>query len=64
MDILLSLGRITGVVGALLCVAGVAVRLGGEYWIAGFQVGTLLQAGIAAMVFGCLCFLAALTHRP
>ena len=63
MDILLKLGRITGVVGVLLCIAGIAVRLGGAYWIAGFQVGTLLQAGIAAMVFGCLCFLAVLTHR-
>lgn len=63
MDILLKLGRIAGVVGVLLCVAGVAVRLGGEYWIAGFQVGTLLQAGTTAMVFGCLCFLAVLAHR-
>lgn len=63
MDILLKLGWITGVVGVLLCIAGVAVRLGGAYWLGGFQVGTLLQAGIAAMVFGCLCFLAVLTHR-
>ena len=64
MDILLKLGRLAGVVGVLLCIAGIAVRLGGAYWIGGFQVGTLLQAGIAAMVFGCLCFLAVLTHRP
>lgn len=63
MEILLKLGRIAGASGVLLCILGVAVRLGGAYWIAGFQVGTLLQAGIAAMVFGCLCFLAVLTHR-
>lgn len=63
MNILLMLGRITGVVGVLLCIAGVALRLAGTYWIAGFQVGTLLQAGTTAMVLGCLCFLAVLTHR-
>lgn len=63
MDILLKLGRIAGVVGVLLCIAGAAIRLGGAYYIAGFQVGTLLQGGIAAMILGCLCFLAVLTHR-
>ena len=63
MDILLKLGRIAGVVGVLLCIAGVAVRLGGAYWIAGFQVGTLLLAGIAAMVFGCFCLLVVLAQR-
>ena len=63
MDILLKLGRITGVVGVLLCIAGIAVLRGVAYWISGIQVWTLVQAGIAAMVFGCLCFLAVLTHR-
>ena len=63
MDILLKLGRLAGVVGVALCIAGIAVRLSGAYWIAGFQVGTLLQGGIAAMVFGCFCLLAVLTHR-
>ncbi len=63
MDILLNLGRVAGVVGTLLCIIGAAVRLGGAYWIAGFQVGTLLQAGIAAMVFGCFCLLVVRTRR-
>ena len=63
MDILLKLGRIAGVIGVLVCIGGIAARLSGAYWIGSFQVGTLLQAGIAAMVFGCLCFLAVLTHR-
>ncbi|MBK7768777.1 MAG: hypothetical protein IPI44_23750 [Sulfuritalea sp.] len=56
MDILLKLGRIAGVGGVLLCIAGVAVRLSGAYWIGGFEVGTLLQAGIAAMVLGVCAF--------
>lgn len=63
MNILLKLGQIAGVVGLLLCLVGVAVRLGGAFYLGGFQVGTLLQGGIAAMAFGCFCLLAVLTHR-
>jgi len=46
-----------------LSAASVVARLVGAYWVGGFQTGTLLQAGIAAMVFGCFCFLAVLTQR-
>lgn len=63
MHILLNLGRLAGIAGALLCIVGAAARFNGSYWIAGFQVSTLLQAGTAAMVFGCLCLLAVLTQR-
>lgn len=42
------------------CIFGVGVRLTGEFWIGGFQTGTLLLAGTAAMVFGCFCLLAVL----
>lgn len=64
MDALVNLGRVAGVAGAMLCAVGAAVRLGGAYWIAGFQVGTLLLAGAAVMVFGCFCLLVVLTQRP
>lgn len=63
MNALEKLGWAGGVAGAGLCAGGVAARLAGAFWIAGFQVGTLLQAGIAAMVFGCFCFLAVLVQR-
>lgn len=63
MDALVKLGWIAGVVGAMLCVVGAAFRLGGAYWVGGFQSGTLLQAGTAAMVFGCFCLLVVLTRR-
>jgi hypothetical protein len=63
-DMLLWIGRIAGVVGALLCVAAIAIRIAGQYWIAGFQVGTLLLAGTAAMIGACVCFLWVLTARP
>lgn len=63
MNVLRKLGWAAGLAGVALCVASVAARLSGNFWIGGFQTGTLLQAGIAAMVFGCFCFLAVLTER-
>ena len=61
MNALLKLGWIAGAGGALLCVLGAAFRLSGAFWVGSFQSGTLLQAGIAAMVFGCFCLLVVLT---
>lgn len=63
MKIVLRIGQLSGIVGALLCLAGTLVRLKGTYWIGGFQVGTFLQAGIAAMVFGCFCLLVVLVQE-
>ena len=63
MNVLLKLGWAAGVIGALVCIFGVGVRLTGAFWIGGFQTGTLLQAGTAAMVFGCFCLLAVLAHK-
>lgn len=63
MGIILRLGQLSGIVGALLCLASVIFRLKGAYWLGSFQVGTLLQAGIAAMVFGCFCLLVVLVQQ-
>lgn len=63
MNILLRLGQLAGVCGALLGIIGAAFRLSGNYYVSVFQVGTIFQASIAVMVFGCLCLLAVLTHR-
>ena len=61
--LLIAIGRLAGLAGAVVCaVAGVA-RLTGAYWLGGFQLATLLQAGVAAMVLGCLCFLMVLLER-
>jgi hypothetical protein len=62
-DVLLWIGRVAGVVGALMCVAAILVRVGGQYWVAGYQVGTLLLAGSAAMVGGCFLLLWVLIGR-
>ena len=57
-DLLLWVGRAAGAAGAIACIISAAVRLGGAYYLGNFQLGTLLQAGIAAMTFGCFCLLA------
>lgn len=57
------IGRLAGLAGVLMCVAALALRVGGAYFVGGIQIGTLLQGGIAAMVLGCLCYLVALTER-
>ncbi|AKU12832.1 hypothetical protein AzCIB_2939 [Azoarcus sp. CIB] len=64
MDRLLLLaGRLSGLGGLALCVIAGAARVSGNFWILGFQVGTLLQAGIGALVVGCFLLLWVLTGR-
>ena len=57
-------GRISGLSGILLCTAAVVARASGSYVMGNFQVGTLLQAGMAAMILGCLAYLAVLVDGP
>jgi hypothetical protein len=57
--LLLLLGRAAGFAGVLLCVVAAVARLIGTYWLAGFQLGTLMQAGIAGVVIGCFLLLVA-----
>ena len=63
VKLLLLVGRIAGIVGVLLGVFSVVARLQGQYMVGGFQTGTLLQASIAAMVLGCLCYSAVIAER-
>ena len=60
---LLWLGRLAGIVGAMLMLVGALVRLSGSFWLWGFQAGTLMLAGIAGVVLACLCFLILLVER-
>jgi hypothetical protein len=63
VKLLLWVGRSAGAVGVLLCVVAAVVRMRGVYALAGFQVGTLLLAGMAAMLVGCLGYIAAVAER-
>jgi hypothetical protein len=61
--ILIRLGALAGILGLLMCLVAAGARLAGSFWIGGMQAGTVMQAGTAAMIAGCLGFLAALTLR-
>jgi hypothetical protein len=60
---LIFMGCVSGLTGVLVCLVTGAARIGGSYWLGGFQAGTLLQAGVAVMLFGCFCLLLALVAR-
>jgi len=62
--LLLWVGRLAGLGGVVLCVWAVAIRVQGSYFAGGFQVGTLLLAGMTAILIACLCLLVVLTNRP
>jgi hypothetical protein len=62
--VLLWVGRLAGIGGVLLCLMAGALRFRSVYNFAGFQIGTLLLAGIAAMLVGCLAYLALMVERP
>jgi hypothetical protein len=63
-NLLLWIGRLGGTAGVVLCAVAVVMRFRGVYNFAGFQVGTFLLAGIAAMLVGCLGYLAFIAERP
>ncbi|GAB4167573.1 MAG: hypothetical protein Fur0039_05440 [Rhodocyclaceae bacterium] len=60
---LLWAGRLAGIAGVLVTALAVLARLAGNFLVGGFQVGTLMQAGTAAMVFGCLAYVALIARR-
>jgi hypothetical protein len=57
------IGRLGGAAGLVICAVAVLGRLRGVYNLAGFQIGTLLLAGVAAMLVGCLGYLASIAER-
>jgi hypothetical protein len=62
-NLLVMLGRLAGFAGILVClVAGIA-RLLGNFYLAGFAVSTLLQAGMAGLLIGSFALLLALNQR-
>lgn len=62
-NFLLWMGRLAGAGGLLLCAVAMGARLAGSYVLGIFQLGTLLQAGMAGMIAGCFCLLLVLTLR-
>jgi hypothetical protein len=64
MNLLHWVARIAGAIGVVASAIAFLSRLGGVWTVGGIQVGTLLQAGIAAMVLGCLAYVAVLVEGP
>jgi hypothetical protein len=62
-NMLVMLGRLAGIAGVVLClVAGIA-RILGQFYLAGFSVSSLLQAGMGGLLIGCFALLLALHSR-
>lgn len=47
-------GRLSALLGVLMCVVAGLSRIIGAYYLAGFEVLTLFQGGIALMVVACV----------
>jgi hypothetical protein len=62
-NLLVMLGRLAGFAGILVCVVAGIARLLGNFYLAGFSVSTLLQAGMAALLVGSFALLLALNQR-
>ena len=62
-SLLLWVGRVAGLLGVAVSAWAALSRLAGSYFVAGFQIGTLLSAGMTAMLVACICFLMVLTDR-
>lgn len=61
--LLLWVGRLAGLSGVLLTIVAIGLRAAGNFFLGGFQVSTILQAGIAAMLLGCLSYVANLAEQ-
>lgn len=60
--LLMWVGRLAGLAGALLCGVAGAARLSGAYQLGSYQALTVLDAGTALMVMGGLAYAAALAE--
>lgn len=61
--LLIWTGRVAGLVGVAASGCAVVLRATGSHYVAGMQLGTLLDAGVAAMVLGALAYAAAIAER-
>ncbi|HYF28266.1 MAG TPA: hypothetical protein VD931_21165 [Baekduia sp.] len=62
-SLLIWFARLAGIVGGVMIAGAALARLAGAFWLGGFQIGTLLQAGTALAVLGCLGYLAVIAER-
>jgi hypothetical protein len=63
MENFLLFGRLSGFGGIVVFLVACIWRLTGRFFLGTFQLGTLLQVSIAAMILGCFCLLLVQTGR-
>lgn len=63
INLLIWVGRLSGLLGVLLGSTAVAARVMGLWRIGDLQVGTLLLGSVAAMALGALAYAAAVAER-
>jgi len=61
-NLFVMLGRLAGFAGVALCLAAGLARILGHFYLAGFSVASLLQAGMGGLLTGCFLLLLA-THQ-
>ena len=54
MRILSHIATVAGIAGVVICLLAGVIRLMGDYYFVGFEILTLFNIGVAAMVFSCL----------
>jgi len=54
MNLLKIASDVVAVLAVLICLVAGLVRISGSYYLAGYEVLTLFNAGMAVMVFACL----------
>jgi hypothetical protein len=63
-SLLLWVGRLAGLVGIIMCAVAGLARLQQVWNLGGYSVGSILEAGMAGLLLGCLAYLADLAERP
>jgi hypothetical protein len=61
--LLIWIGRIAGLIGLAAVGGAVMLRAAGMWYLGGLQLGTLMNAGVAAMVLGIWAYVASLAER-
>lgn len=63
MGVLKMVSDLVGVLAVLVCLVAGLVRVTGVFYLGGFEVLTLFNAGVALMVFSCLLKLQVLQRK-
>jgi hypothetical protein len=62
-NLLVMLGRVAGIAGVVICLVAGFARTVGHFYLAGFSVTALMQAGMGGLMIGCFLLLLAMQSR-